>query len=131
MNARELGRGELLTAAVAALLSASCASAAQSYRIDTPRQAQQGNFCDDTPQVDEIVAVFERFGAPTGFSALSASPACTLQVHGFTPRALYRQVKIELSDGGYYTIRFIRVELTDGQRRILVTTRGLQPRSQE
>jgi hypothetical protein len=102
------------------------APSAHEYRIGEQREAQQANFCRDLAEVDDIASLFERFGARTGFSALSASQLCTLEVHSFVPRRLHREVTIPLSNGGEYTVRFIEVDLASGESRILVTTRELQ-----
>ena len=118
--------GGVLWLTLLALSQAPDAAASGDYRIGSPRSEQQGNFCEDSRQIEELVDLFQRFGAPTGFSALSASTRCALRVHSFTPRSLYRQVEVSLSDGSAYTIRFIRVELSDGQSMILVTTRELR-----
>lgn len=117
------------------LLGPPLQAAGGDYRIGQPRQAQQGTFCDDAAIADEVAELFVRFGAPTGYAALSASPGCRLKVHDFTPLRLHRTVKVELSTGEHYTVRFIVVAIVapkspaDGgaPERILVTTRALNP----
>jgi hypothetical protein len=100
------------------------------YVIGETRTAQQGTFCADTGIADEVAGLFQRFGAPTGYAALSASPRCRLQVHTFTPLRMHREVEIALSSGGHYTVRFIVVDVAAAQapagQRILITTRALR-----
>jgi len=96
------------------------------YVVGEMRVEQQGNFCDSEAQINELAVIFERFGAQTGFSALSSAPGCSLKVHSFTPVAMQQSVTIKLESGGTYPINAIRVELRDGRMLYLVTTRHLQ-----
>lgn len=95
------------------------------YVLGQTRSPQQANFCDTRAAALEIARVFERFGARTGFSALASAPDCSLRVHGLTPRALLHRVPIALESGESYAVNFIEVEIDDGSRPILVTTRTL------
>lgn len=95
------------------------------YRVGELGEARQGNFCDDTDAALEIAQIFERFGARTGFSALSNAPACATRVHAVTPESLLRQVEIKLESGANYAVNFIQVQADDGSRPVLVTTRRL------
>ncbi len=95
------------------------------YAIGVTRAPAQANFCDEREDALEIAHIFERFGARTGFSALSNAPGCSLQVRGITPRSLLHRVRVELEDGGEYHVNFIHVETDDGSRLVLVTTRRL------
>jgi len=96
------------------------------YVVGEMRNEQQANFCDNEAAVDELAKLFRKFGAQTGFSALTSSPDCALMVHSFTPVALKHAIEIKLKSGDIYTINTIRVELKDGQTRYLITTRTLQ-----
>jgi hypothetical protein len=114
-----------------AVLAASAPPAASAepgpwgYVVGQTRSPQQANFCDTRAAALEIAKVFERFGARTGFSALANSPDCSLRVHGLTPRALLHRVAIALESGDSYAVNFIEVEIDDGSRPVLVTTRTL------
>jgi hypothetical protein len=105
--------------------AASADSGPWGYVLGQTRSPQQANFCDTRAAALEIAKVFERFGARTGFSALANAPECSLRVHGLTPRALLHQVPIALHSGDSYVVNFIEVEVDDGSRPILVTTRTL------
>ena len=95
------------------------------YKLGEPGEPRQGNFCDDRQAALEIAGVFDRYGARTGFSALSNTPSCATRVHAVTPESLIRQVKIKLDGGGSYLVNFIQVQASDGSRPVLVTTRRL------
>ena len=95
------------------------------YTIGKPGEPRQGNFCDDEEAALEIAGVFDRYGARTGFSALSNTPSCATRVHAVTPESLIRQVEIKLDGGGSYFVNFIQVQADDGSRPVLVTTRRL------
>ncbi len=97
-----------------------------SYTIGQMRVDQQANFCDNQATVDELAAIFQRFGPQTGYSALAGAPDCSLRVHSFTPVELKKSIRVKLESGDYYTINTIRVELEDGQTLYLFTTRKLQ-----
>lgn len=97
------------------------------YVIGEQRTGQQANFCDTEAAVDELAAIFRRFGAQTGFSALASSPDCAMMVQNFVPLTLKHAIKINLESGDFYTINTIRVQLQDGQIRYLITTRNLRP----
>ncbi len=96
------------------------------YTIGQIRIEQQANFCNTEKAIDELAAIFQRFGPQTGFSALASSPDCALKVHSFTPIALKNAIQIKLESGDYYTINTIRVELQNGRTLYLLTTRDLQ-----
>jgi hypothetical protein len=96
-----------------------------SYRVGETRTGQQGNFCARQADAREIAAIFRRFGAPTGFAALSNAPGCFLAVHDTTPRGLLDAVRVDLQDGGHYVVRFISVDLDGDTPAVLITTRGL------
>jgi len=96
-----------------------------SYRVGETRAAQQGNFCQRREQALEIADIFRRYGAPTGFSALSNAPGCALAMHDATPLALIDSVRVELDGGEHYTVRFIHVEVDGGASAVLITTRAL------
>ena len=112
----------------ALLLTVSSGLQAQTwgYVIGQLRSEQQANFCDTEAAVDELAAIFTRFGAQTGFSALAASPDCSLRVHTFTPVALNKAIKIKLESGDFYTINTLSVTLEDGRTSYLITTRELK-----
>ena len=97
-----------------------------SYVIGQLRSEQQANFCDTEAAVDELAGIFARFGAQTGFSALAASPDCSLRIHSFTPVALKKAIKMKLESGEYYTINTLSVTLEDGRTSYLITTRELK-----
>ena len=120
-----LPRALLSTALLFTLNSAPWADA-WSYVIGELRVEQQANFCDSVAAVDELAVIFRRFGAQTGFSALSSAPECRLEVHSFTPAALQQSVPIKLESGETYLVNAIRVVLQDGRTRYLITTRHLQ-----
>ncbi len=127
---RNRARSLLLCLAALATFDAGGAASAKShqpwgYRIGVTRPPQQANFCDQREDALEIAQIFERFGARTGFSALSNAPNCSRRVHGVTPRALLQQVRIRLEDGGEYFVNFILVRAEDGSEPVLVTTRRL------
>jgi hypothetical protein len=96
-----------------------------SYRVGETRFAQQGNFCARQEDAREIAGIFRRFGAPTGFAALSNAPGCSLAVHDTMPLDLLDAVRVDLQGGGHYVVRFITVELDGNTPAVLVTTRGL------
>ena len=93
------------------------------YALGQMRAAQQASFCDTREAALEVAQVFERFGARTGFSALSSAPDCSRRVLGLTPRALVHQVRIATEAAGSYIVNFIEVDADDGSRPVLVTTR--------
>ena len=97
-----------------------------SYVIGQMRSDQQANFCDTEAAVDELAAIFQRFGPQTGFSALASAPDCALKQHSFTPVALKKSIQIKLKSGDYYTINTLRVVLHNGQTSYLITTRKLK-----
>ena len=68
------------------------------YRIGEAGDPRQGNFCDDSDAALEIAQIFDRFGARTGFSALSNAPACATRVHAVTPESLLREVAINTNN---------------------------------
>ena len=93
------------------------------YKAGVQGEARQANFCQDTKAALEIAEIFARFGAPTGYSALSNSPSCSTTVYAVTPIDLLRQVKITLENGDNYFVNFIQVEANDKSTPVLVTTR--------
>lgn len=95
------------------------------YKIGEPGEPRQGNFCDNRQAALEIAGVFDRYGARTGFSALSNTPSCATRVHAVTPESLIRQVEIKLDGGDSYFVNFIQVQAGDGSRPVLITTRRL------
>ena len=95
------------------------------YKIGEPGKPRQGNFCDHREAALEIADVFDRYGARTGFSALSNTPTCATRVHAVTPKSLIRQIEIKLDGGGSYFVNFIQVQASDGSHPVLVTTRRL------
>ena len=95
------------------------------YVVGATHPARQGNFCNDEGSAREIAGIFERFGARTGFSALSSSKDCSTRVHSVTPEALIERVRIPLDGGGEYFVSFIQVQAEDGTRPVLITTRQL------
>lgn len=114
--------------AVALFLAAAEASLARqpwAYQVNVPRENQQANFCTNAKDVLELARIFERFGAPTGFSALSSSPGCALETHSLVPKELIKQVKIKLESGDHYDVNFIRVHVEGDVELYLVTTRRL------
>lgn len=124
MIRRRLVRVTLLSLALA---PAGGAYAQWQYRAGEQREQQQANFCDSVEDVSEIAELFERFGARTGFSALSASSSCSTGSRTFTPVRLEREVVLRLDSGGTYSVRFIQVQLTDGKTSYVVTTRRFDP----
>lgn len=114
----------IVIALASALTLKSTASVAQwAYTAGEQHEQQQANFCQTRDDVAEMADVFERFGARTGFSALSASPRCATASRTFTPLKLEREVVMALQSGETYSIRFIQVRLASGETRYLVTTR--------
>ncbi len=114
----------------ATVLAASTAGATEEpwvYRVGETRAAQQANYCLHREQALEIADIFRRYGAPTGYSALSNAPGCSLSMHDTTPVALIEEVRVELDGGGHYTVRFIHVEVDGDTSAVLVTTRELHP----
>jgi hypothetical protein len=95
------------------------------YRVGESGPQRQANFCDSAEAAMEIADIFERFGPRTGFSALASAPECSTRIHAVTPKALLRQVRIELNDGGEYIVNFIQVRTGSGTQPVLVTTRQL------
>ena len=95
------------------------------YQVGETGEPRQGNFCDDRDAALEIAQIFHRFGAQTGYSALSNAPACATRVHAVTPESLLREVAIKLDNGTSYTVNFIQVQAADGTRPVLITTRRL------
>ncbi len=110
-----------------ALAATASAYAQWHYRAGEQREQQQANFCASAKDVAEIAELFERYGARTGFSALSASPNCSTGARTFTPVRLEREVVMTLDSGDTYSVRFIQVRLTDGNTRYVVTTRRFDP----
>jgi len=98
------------------------------YTIDQPREEQQANFCDSRASIEEIAAIFERFGPRTGYAALSSSPDCAITVRSFTPRSILTTVTVSRGEPGEYTVRFLEVENAGGDTLYLVTTRDVAPR---
>ena len=74
------------------------------YTIDHPREEQQANFCDSRRSVEEIAAVFERFGPRTGYAALSNAPDCATGVRSFTPRKIVTTVTVAKGKPGEYKV---------------------------
>jgi hypothetical protein len=105
--------------------AAGSASQPWGYRVGEARPAQQGNFCTTRQDAMEVAEIFERFGARTGFSALSNAPGCSTRVHAVTPTGILRRVPIALESGGGYTVSFIRVQVEGGGEAVLITTRRL------
>ena len=95
------------------------------YQVGETGEPRQGNFCDDSDAALEIAQIFHRFGAQTGYSALSNAPACATRVHAVTPELLLREVAIKLDNGTSYMVNFIQVQAADGTRPVLITTRRL------
>ena len=93
------------------------------YRVGEAGEPRQANFCDNSDAALEIAQIFDRFGARTGFSALSNAPQCATRVHTVTPESLLRQVEIKLEGGSSYVVNFIQVQAEDGSRPVLITTR--------
>ena len=98
------------------------------YTIDHPREEQQANFCDSRRSVEEIAAVFERFGPRTGYAALSNAPDCATGVRSFTPRKIVTTVTVAKGKPGEYKVWFVEVENAGGDTLYLVTTRAVAPR---
>jgi hypothetical protein len=95
------------------------------YTIDRLRENQQANFCFSRKDVEEIAGIFNRFGARTGYAALSGSPDCAIAVHSFTPRRVLTTVTISEGKPGEYQVRFVEVENPQGKSMYLVTTRDV------
>ncbi len=104
---------------------AAAAGGSWHYTIDQPSEMQQANFCDSKEGVEEIAAVFNRFGPRRGYTALSASPNCGIAVHSFTPRRVLTTVTISKGKPGEYIVRFVEVENDHGDFMYLVTTRDV------
>jgi hypothetical protein len=98
------------------------------YTIDQARREQQANFCDNKKIIEEIAAVFERFGPRSGYAALSDSPGCAIAVRSFTPRSILLTVTISKGEAGEYRVRFVEVENERGDILYLVTTRDVAAR---
>ena len=97
------------------------------YRVGEQLQQQQANFCASLDDVAELAALFRRFGARTGFSALSAAPGCFVAEGTFTPLSVENEVIIKLESGDQYAVRFVKVRMENSDIRYLVTTRGVDP----
>ena len=93
------------------------------YRVGEAGEPRQANFCDNSDAALEIAQIFDRFGARTGFSALSNAPQCATRVLTVTPESLLRQVEVKLESGSSYVVNFIQVQAEDGSRPVLITTR--------
>lgn len=95
------------------------------YTIDQPRREQQANFCAGKQDIEEIADIFTRYGARTGYAALSGSPNCQVAVKTFTPREVLISVTISKGKPGEYSIRFVEIETGSGETMYLVTTRDV------
>lgn len=95
------------------------------YTIDQAREQQQANFCAGKQDIEEIASIFTRYGARTGYAALSGSPNCEISVKTFTPRKVLITVTISRGKPGEYMIRFVEVESERGEVMYLVTTRDV------
>lgn len=110
------------------IFGCSCIAAAAGgwhYTIDEPRKEQQANFCAGKQDVEEIAEIFTRYGARTGYAALSGSPNCEISVKTFTPRKVLITVTISKGKPGEYMIRFVEIESERGETLYLVTTRDV------
>ncbi len=96
------------------------------YTLGEQRENQQGNFCLTEEDASELANIFRKYGVRPGFAALSGSPNCGMRVHTFTPHEIVEEIHIKKGSENYYTIRFLRVEMEDGDHRFLVTTRHVQ-----
>ena len=83
------------------------------YVAGGTRVEQQGNYCMREEDALEIAGIFRRFGARTGFSALTHAPGCSQRVHGVTPLTLLDAVLIRMDGGGSYTVNFITVRASN------------------
>ena len=96
------------------------------YILGEQRENQQGNFCLTEEDASELAAIFRKYGVRPGFAALSGSPNCGMRVNTFTPREVIETIQVKQGNENKYTIRFLRVELEDGDRQFLVTTRDVR-----
>ncbi len=104
---------------------ATASDGAWHYRLDQAREKQQANFCDSKQSIEEIAAIFARFGPRSGYAALSESAHCKVAVHSFTPRKVLTSVTISKGEPGEYTLQFLEVENNHGEVMYLVTTRDV------
>ncbi len=95
------------------------------YTVDQIREKQQANFCDNKTSIEEIAGIFDRFGARSGYAALSASPHCRVAVHSFTPRRILTSVTNTKGEPGEYTLQFVEVENDRGDVMYMMTTRDV------
>ena len=96
------------------------------YTLGEQRENQQGNFCLTEEDASELANIFRKYGVRPGFAALSGSPNCGMRVNTFTPHEVVEIIQVKQGDENKYTIRFLRVEMEDGDRRFLITTRDVR-----
>ena len=129
-----LGRGlrapKVPASVLAALLSGigvqALATQPWGYKIGTEKRAQQANFCATSDAVEELSTIFAKFGPRTGYTALSELPECTIALETFTPVRIAKRVTVSEGTPDEYVLSFVEVRTHTGERRYLVTSRGVE-----
>ena len=96
------------------------------YTLGEARENQQANFCRTETSAHKVADVFEEFGPRPGYAALQATDRCWVAVETFTPQVMLREVIIEKGKPNEYLVRFVEVELSNGETAYLVTTREVK-----
>jgi hypothetical protein len=102
---------------------AALAQFAGHYRLGTSYDERQVNLCETKSEALRIASVFRDHGPRPGYTALSDSTLCRIDVAGFTTEEIVAEIVVDPSTAGEYFVRFVRVTLEDERIQFLVTTR--------
>lgn len=97
------------------------------YVLNETHPERQANFCASEADVRDVVMIFERFGARTGYSALSGTDNCFIAVNTFTPQRVVEEIVIAEGEPSEYRMRFVEGYDENGKVLFLVTTREVRP----